>query len=172
MPCALCNKWIEGEWLSWRKCSAVPTQGNRILVHTSTLPSRDVPCVLHLVLDTHVGHSWFFLCSSCCDHVQDLGGFPMMNDVALCRVRVSREVRSMHRRSPRWPVFVYDADDISETSWTDSLDSSLPDSWPSDLNPWIGRIEWVLIILPEWAWPWPFWMRHNMLFGHRPCYIS
>ena len=65
----------------------------------------------------------------------------MMNDVALCRVRVSREVRSMHRRSPRWPVFVYDADDISETSWTDSLDSSLPDSWPSDLNPWIGRIE-------------------------------
>ena len=141
MPCALCNERIEGEWLSWRKCSAEPTQGNRILVHTSTLPSRDVPCVLHLVLDTHVGHSWFFLCSSCCDHVQDLGGFPMMNDIALCRVRVSREVRSMHCRSPRWPVFVYDADDISETSWTDSLDSSRSDSMRSDTNPWMGRVE-------------------------------
>jgi len=60
MPCGLCNRWIVGEWMSWKRCFATPTEGNRILAHTDPDSRRDITLVIHLVRSKDTGAAWYF----------------------------------------------------------------------------------------------------------------
>ena len=114
MPCGLCNTWIDGEWIDWRECYAQPTEDNRILVHTSSLPAFDTPCVVHLVSVTSYP-SWYFFCRACRMNLRTIrAGFlgqgegnpagSMESEIRLRRVMVPPDYPW---NAPYWPTLHY-----------------------------------------------------------------
>ena len=129
MPCGLCNTWIEGEWIDWNECFAPPTQENRILVHTSSIPYFDVPCVLHLVLSETDTHSWYFFCRACGANLKRRLGFPVGSKISLRPVSVPLHWPvSVPWEVEHWPVL------IRVFRWEESSDSEPPYDL-SDNNP-------------------------------------
>ena len=132
MPCGLCNTWIDGEWIDWRECYAQPTEDNRILVHTSSLPAFDTPCVVHLVSVT--SHpSWYFFCQACRMNLRTIrAGFLgqqgnpagcMESEIRLRRVMVPPDDPW---NAQYWPVFIRIERYTLQSS---DSDSSSPSSW-------------------------------------------
>ena len=133
MPCGLCNTWIDGEWIDWRECYAQPTEDNRILVHTSSLPGFDTPCVVHLVSVTSYPswHSWYFFCRACrmnprirAGFLRQTGnpaGFMEASEIRLRRVMVPPDCPAQY-----WPVFIRIERYTLQSS---DSDSSSPSSW-------------------------------------------
>ena len=128
MPYGLCNKWIDGDWMYWRQCFATPTEGNRILVHTSSDANRDLPCVIHFVLSRYTEASWYFFCQDCRVHLEGQGGFPIHSCILMRVVQVSGDYPWS---VPMWPVLVYLFQSPDSDSWSDS-DSNSWDEGISD----------------------------------------